>query len=597
MLAPNGTREHIEALPSSPGTAEAAGRHASSWRVILIALAILIAAIVLSAATLVRSPAVYGDEPWIASEIHSFVHGTGLRPTIFDGSGLYTGVQDAWNPYLGTAGFMVTALVAKPSLLAYRLTAFLISLGALGMFGWAFRRFGLAVASAATAALAASWGFIAAAHYVRWDSLSFLIVATVLALLWRGPPGRRAALLLGILLGASLDVQASVLALVPGVALLLGWQREDRWRRLGVFGLGLSVLMLAYFGVHYFSEPAQATRQWNLLLANYYTLPLQRAIETANPGALFAGEIGRYGAMTRGLSVQTYATYGTLVTLGVGAVATILGLARLRRRAVRLAYPSAAVPALLFASYVLGLPLIQGNKGAQMYAWYALPLAVAAVAALSTGGRTPRPSSSVRATAILAAALAAETGLVLLVLSGAVAGLGYEWYALPFVAVALAAAASSRLHRPPVEWACFPLLALAIVGGGYFISDLARTRQPVTDPRIVAAFHRYVATSDSVMAEPAFWFLHPKVSFHSDFTLSQATTVSHRSPTQTIDRICPNVIVWDTQWLNYYRAAPNPSEQTALDNVLLNDYQSVGNVSAAGDNVIFYRRSATSCGA
>lgn len=582
------------------------------------------AALVLGAATLVRTPPSYGDEPWIASEINSFVHGSGLRPSIFTGSGLYDQAQDAWNPYLGTVAFMVTAVLVKPTLLAYRLAAFVIGLLALGTFAYALRRFGTAVALAGTAALAMSWGFISASHYVRWDSLAFAMVAASLAMLLRGPPGRWTALCLGGLLGASLDVQASVLALVPGAAVLLAWQRAERWTRLALFGAALAAMFLAYFGVHYLSEPSEARRQWHLLLGSIYTPPLERAIQSGDPSALFRGESKRYDYMTFGLSVGQYAEYGSLVTLAVGAYASLLGLGRQRFLALRSGYPLGAVPAILFVSYLLGLPLLQGNKGAYMYAWYALPLAVAALATLSRGNRRVARPWRPRAMAdrsryerlsfaFLLVLSAGLTALVAGVLPSRViaAHLSYEWYALPFVFAAIGATWVGRWPRNTIDWALWPLLTLAIAAGGFFISDLGTTcpgqaqagcSQIVTDSRIVSAFHRYVGRSDTVLAQSVFWWVDPSPRFRAIATIKFAYEAHGWSLATSLRHLCPSVIVFDQLWLNQYLAGTSLSkltpgaEEAGLNTILNREYVAVGTVQSSGDDVRFWRRRSSACG-
>ncbi|MHB8656697.1 MAG: hypothetical protein ACYC91_01885 [Solirubrobacteraceae bacterium] len=581
-----------------------AGRSSATF----IALAVLAVAVALGAATIMRTPAAYGDEPWIASEINNFVHAGGLRPSIFGGSGLYDHSQDVWSPYLGSLPFMLTALVSKPSLLAYRLTAFLVGLGALGVFALAFRRFGVAIAAAATAALATSWGFIAASHYVRWDSLGFLVVAAVLAVLWRGPPGRRGALWLGVLLGASVDIQASLLALAPGVALLVGWQRQERWRRLGLFGGGLAALILIYFGVHYLPAPSEASRQWKILLAKPYVPPLERAFKRGDLSALYAGEWGRYSQMTDGLSGGKYAVYGGLVMICLGALSSLWGLGRLRSRPRRRPYPAIAVPALLFGSYMLGLPLIQGNKASEMYGWYVLPLAIAAVVALAAGDRAPVRSAGRRAPWALLAGLLAIGGLVALVVSVlpsqvVARGLVDEWFALPLAVAALLAMVSAANRRPTLDLAISPVLVLVIAGAGYFLSDLPKTSQYVTDPRMIAAWHRYVPASESVLAEPVFWWTDPSPRFRSDSTIYLSHAVYGWSFEQSLQHICPTIIAVDDVWLASYHyktdfptvSPTNPAEEGLLTSLLGAHYVQIGSVSASGDHVTFWHRRALRC--
>ena len=63
------------------------------------------------------------------------------------------------------------------------------------MFALTLRgRYGTATATLAGSALPFTWGFFSASHYIRWDSLGFLVSCAVLGVLIRGAPGLRASL-------------------------------------------------------------------------------------------------------------------------------------------------------------------------------------------------------------------------------------------------------------------------------------------------------------------------------------------------------------------------------------------------------------------
>jgi hypothetical protein len=340
-----------------------------------------------------------------------------------------------------------------------------------------------------------------------------------------------------------------------------------------------------------------------------FTPPLKRALQTGDLSALYAGESQRYHYMTLGLSIRHYAAYGSLITLGVGAFASLIGLGRLTSRESRYPYPHVAVPAILFATYLLGLPLIQGNRTAYMYAWYALPLAVASLAALAASDRGSVRFAGARGFAVLVGALMAFAGLAVFVLNrlpGHVVDyhLIYEWYALPFAVAGLGGVLALWRREHSSEWATFPLLALAVAGGCYFVSELGKSSQPVTDRRVVAAFHHYAPASESVLAEPVFWWVDPSPHFRSDSTIWLASAIHKWSFTASMHHICPAVIAVDDLWLNHYHAmtsfptlAPtNPAEEGTLKGMLNNEYVTVGYVAAAGDHVTFWRRRAAECG-
>ncbi len=96
----------------------------------------------------------------------------------------------------------------EQSFWALRFAAFLLGVVALLVFVIGLRgRYGMPVAAMAGLALSAAWGFFGSSHYVRWDSLAFVMSCTVLVVLIRRAPNARVALLLGLMFGVVPDIE------------------------------------------------------------------------------------------------------------------------------------------------------------------------------------------------------------------------------------------------------------------------------------------------------------------------------------------------------------------------------------------------------
>jgi hypothetical protein len=344
-------------------------------------VAVLGGCLLIGLLTLTSYPTVYGDEAYIGSTAWGFLHGHGFRPSIAIGAGVFDNGFDLWAPKLGTSPYVLADLLGPTSLTGFRLTAWIIGLGALGIFACAVRQLaGRRVTVAACAALAATWGFFSASHFVRWDSLAFALTSLLLLLLLRAPDRKR-ALLVGALIGLSLDVSTGVAAITPVAFLLVAWEREDRLRRVALMATGLAVLGAVYYAQHVLPDPQASSNQYDAIYASTYKPPFLEALSDRSLSPL-ADESRRYEYMWQ----SNAAPWASLIPLGAGCISALLLFLTLSR-----AYPSRAVPGILLVGHLAGLGLIEGNK-APMYAWYGLTYALAAlVAAVSlVSARAPR---------------------------------------------------------------------------------------------------------------------------------------------------------------------------------------------------------------
>src|SRR5207245_4888188 len=101
-----------------------------------------------------------------------------------------------------------------------------------------------------------------------------------------GPPSVRAALLLGALLAVALDVEATIAGALPVVALLVGWVRPDRFRRLGTFALSFVAGTGVFLAVHLIPSSANAAREWRGMYSPHVQPPLGGALTPHPPEPL-----------------------------------------------------------------------------------------------------------------------------------------------------------------------------------------------------------------------------------------------------------------------------------------------------------------------
>jgi hypothetical protein len=576
--------------------------------------AVLGGALLVGLLTLTSYPPVYGDEAYIGSTAWGFLHGHGFRPSIAIGAGVFDNGFDLWAPKLGTSPFVLADLLGPTSLIGFRLTAWIVGLGALGIFARAVRHLaGWRVTIAACAALAATWGFFSASHLVRWDSLAFALTSLLLLLLLRAPDPKR-ALLVGAVIGVSLDVSTGVAAITPVAFLLVAWEREGRLRRLALMAAGIAVLGAVYYAQHVLPDPQSSSDQFDAIYASTYKPPFMEALSSRSLSPL-ADESRRYEYMWQ----SNAAPWGGLVPLSAGCISALLLLPTLSR-----VYPSRAVPGILLLGHLAGLALIQGNK-APVYAWYGLPYAFAALVAavslvsarrlrfevLSTAWRRlvvvavgvlvvslfaglVRASDPVAdhgprawillligATAAVAALVAAVSlfealsGVwrrllvvavgVLVVMPfadlvrrfdvvGGRSALGWPLLLIGVTAAVVALAARVEDHRWRArEPILAVLLALSIGGTATTVADASRApREPAATARLQRLVKPFVRHGQSVMGEWIYWwaFRDARFKFNTQIWLSEF--VHQESFDRTFDRLCPDVVMLDDVWLSRY---------------------------------------------
>ncbi len=518
--------------------------------------AVLIGILGYSLRTLDRAPGLYGDEAWIGSIAWSFVNGHGFRPSLAVGAGVYEGTIDFWDPRLGTAPFILAELIAGTSYTAYRFASFLLGLVALGIFGWTLRRrFGWPMATWGVALLAASWGFYAASHYIRWDALAFVFVCTILALLLRGPVTASTALLVGFLTAVSADVEFSVMAITPGVVVLIVSAGARRLRRVGAFAAGLAAGGVAYVLAHGVPFGARAQEQFDAIYGNTYGVPMFESLKELSLDPLVR-EIDRYEFMTSAATNQ--ASRLAAVTLLVGVLAAIVAIAYAIKdlRRPEPAYPLLAVPGVLLLSHVLGLALIQGNK-TPMYVWYAFPYAIAAIIACGHILRRRLPGSAPRR------------------------------IALPATVAVLA--------------------LLTTVGATATVRDVRSIpKDPALDPAF-ASFASAVRPGETVMGEWLYWWAFRDEDFHYNSLVWLDRWLHDASLDQSFARLCPDVVLYDDVWDGRYDqtadfgrrfpslAPTDPAEREQLRELLQRDYRVREQATIGGRNVELWERREAAC--
>ena len=572
----------------------------------ILPIAILAGSLGLGLITLTTYPVVYGDEAYISSTAWGFVGGDAFRPAIAVGAGVFDDGFDLWAPKLGTSPFVLAELVGPTSLAWFRLVAWLIGLAAIGVFAYAVRALtGWRVAIAASAAFAASCGFYAASHYVRWDSLALVMTGLLLALLVRAP-GPRRSLLIGALIGLSFDVSVSVAAATPAVVLLVGWEREGRGRRLALLAAGIAALGAVYYAHHVLPDPSLSERQYDAIYAPTYGLPGIEALEQGDLSPLL-DESNRYDFMWQAVS----ASRGALLTMAAGLLAALALVASSTR-----SYPRAAVPGILLIGHLLGLALIMGNKTPIM-AWYGLPYAIAAIAVAVAVLLQRRwrwfeelPPGRRRALMVVLGVLVVAPFAHLVHRFGLLTGdTSALWPLLLIAATAAVALLAARVGRgwSATEPAVVILLALALGASATTVADAYRTDQePAATERLERAVRPLVRPGETVMGEWVYWwaFRDDRFKFNTQIWLSEY--VHGESFEETFDRLCPDVVMLDDLWLARYvniesgkifptQAPTDPTERADLRALLRRDYGLRGVVNVDQRKIEFWERRA-GCG-
>jgi hypothetical protein len=514
-----------------------------------VAVGLLTAALTLSIATLTTHPPLYGDEGLLGSAAWSTVSGHGFRGSIAVGGSVFDGTFDYWFPRLGTAPFLAAELLGPTDFAVYRGAAFVVAMGALLIFALTIARlYAWPVALAAAAALVVSWAFFGASHYARWDSLAFLVVVVLLAILVRGPPGPRTSIVLGLILGVALDVQLSVLAAVPGVALLLGWERQGRGRRLSLFAGGLSLGVALYLLMHTLPSPATSVEQYEVFYGDTYKPPLLAVLQELSLSPI-GDELDRYERMT----TETLKAMGAILGLAVLAGLALL-VAAVRGR-LGPGYPQQAVAAVLLLSHVCGIALIQANK-TPMYLGYAMPYALATLVA-----------------AILW--LANRVGLT----------------------------------REARVAAVVAFLAMLTVGAGKAMLDEARSTpdELADDPRIAQKARTLAGPHGTVMGEWLYWWAFRDDRFRFNSLITMIENDENVSFEAAFRRLCPDVVMLDDVWLNRFDPAVvrvqefrtlEPTDAADLGRfrgVLREDYRLVEELSIGTHAIELWQRTESGC--
>jgi hypothetical protein len=344
-----------------------------------VALAAIGAALALDIATLTRAPEPYGDEAWDGSIIWSFAHGHGLTMSMARGTGIYDGTFDYWVPRIWVGPELVAELVAGTSFTAYRAVSLVIALAALLMLWLGLRRHhDWWIAVLACSAVATTWAFFAAGHYVRWDCLTLLWATSIFTLLVWGPPTGRRALTIGLLIGVAPDFNVPTVALLPVAIALILWEPAGRRRRAAFVASGLVAGVAIYAGMHFLPSPHEARRQYGLVYATQYRLPLMSAFRDHSLSPIL-DERDRY----RMLGYPPWRETRWFLLLGVAASIPALATAFRRRR-----YPWRAVGAGLLLSQLAGLAVLYANRS-PIYTVGAMAFAAAAVVDALTLIRRP----------------------------------------------------------------------------------------------------------------------------------------------------------------------------------------------------------------
>ena len=125
----------------------------------------------------------------------------------------------------------------------------------------------------------------------------------------RGSPGRRACLLVGVLLGVTPDIEGSILAVFPAVLLLLLWERRGRLERLKFFALGGAAGRPRVRESPRVSLVRPRRRAVRARLQAVYKLPLERSLRELSLSPIWDERL-RYHFMTHGCrptgSVSTF---------------------------------------------------------------------------------------------------------------------------------------------------------------------------------------------------------------------------------------------------------------------------------------------------
>lgn len=523
--------------------------------------------LILSAASLTTAPAFNGNEPWYLSAFGSQLDGDGYEPSLLAGSGAYDGVPDYWGSRVAALPSLLGELVfpTKPAL--SRLPIFLTGLVALVVFWLAMRRLLSAeIGLVATAALAATWGFYAMSHWVRWDAMAILAMCAILALLVPGPPSLRSAALVGAIMGIGPDFANAVPAAIPGVLVLCAWERERRWARVGALVggtmAGLALFALLHFAPH--PNLGQARDQFDLVFrpAGYGDIPLLEAMKDLSLEPIL-NERDRYSEMML-LQWQTI-----LIALTIGVLAS--GVMITRTLGIKSRW--LALGALAALVVIVAVPLLGSSPHTELRdaigPMIILAAGLATVAAIDAL-RFDRPYPTQGVPAILLIGLL--VGWALFVGNRTT---GYSGYALPFAVAAAACALHSLSPRPWRTATTAAGLAAATLASSVFLASEIRAAspEPALDEEVSERAREIVPPGRSVVGEWIYWWLYRDERFRANSVIRlQAWQHPDETYAETFHRVCPDYVLLDDLWLGYYEALRLDPAIVSADNYPRNFY-------------------------
>lgn len=478
------------------------------------------------------------------------------------------------------------------------------ALGGLALFGLAMRRLhGTGIALLACAALAFTFGFYSASHWVRWDGMAILFASAILLALAWGPPRPLLAAGVGALIGIAPDFALGIAGALPGALVLCAWEREQRWRRVGALLGGVAAGGIAFALLHFTGGWSDAQHQYDVVYRPIYgEVPLFEAIGELSLTPLL-DESDRY------LNMANEPFVGNFAVLAAAALAAVLSLLRalgVPRRP--LAWGGTAALAGLAAA-LLATPFphdsLRHAMGVLIVAAFGLMLALG-VRALRRDEPYPREAVP----SVLLASMLVGYGLLLGYKGGT-----YVVFSFPFALGAIASALRDLApSSPPSLRTLVPaggLAALALAGSVFLVDQIRSVpdEEPALDAELASEAKRIVPEGSTVVGEWIYWWLwrDERFRFNSAIWL-QAWQHPEESFEDSFHRVCPDYVLMDELWLARYDAASlvtgrrfpsqaplRGAEKRELRQLLRREYRRVAVREAADRTLVFWQRRAPAC--
>ena len=569
---------------------------------LVLACALLLGVVGFHAATLTSAPPVFGDEAWVGSKLWSLVHGDGFRSPMAADYEIYDVGTDYWTARIGSLPQVIGALIGPETFGFQRLVSLLTSLVALAVFWIGLRRVhGATAATFGAAALAATWGFFTASHWIRFDPMGLLVAAAVLAILLSGPPGNRACLGIGLMLGLASDWAYPVMAVVPGVALLAAWEPGERRRRLGALAAGIGIGLVVFYGLHVLPDPDAAREQYDTHYKPSYGdgSPLVNVFRDGSLQPLL-DESDRYELL---LPSPFRPSIITLLLGLVGALAALLVTRGVGGRALRLAgfgAIAAGVAALLI--HHLGDFYIHNPGFLDAIRFAIFALMAAGVGALGWLLWRDRPDYPLRA---VAAILLLSQLIGLGLIQDFELGTSTDWGLVYAVAALIAAAELLAPQRGRLAVAAV-MTAVTIGGASYMIESESEAVPSAALSEEVSEIAREVVPPDkTVIGEHVYWWLFgtsataPTPRSGSSSTSTRSTTSGGRSTRSTPTTSCSTTSGSPGIRPQTCRTPPSTSgrtrrrttrEKRELLKLLRSEYRPVRRLEFEGQRLVFWER-------